>query len=520
MMDTVRMLLKIVKKLLFLVWKVFSSVLYWVFIIPLFPFYVMEATDRPWLWPTRFQLFYKRWAIKLLALFVLLPLWVFFYYKTYTLVDRLFINRIGIIQVSGTGSMYPTFPEGMGTTLEEKTTETVAEPVMLVYPNGIFLNETRYLGYQLGRGDIVSFKNQKTMDNAAEKFGIDAYVKRIIGLPGDTIELRDGLVYLNNMPLMEPYTALPHSTFGGEFLPECTEKKIPAGNYFVLGDNRKKSNDSRQELGFIAVEDIDFVLTREMQRDVWDQNFRNTINDLDPVSRIQLDVLKFVEELNSRRTKQGIAKLKINEKLNNSALLRAKNIMKTNDFTFNGETSGYSMENSLQASGYFNRAWGEIPLQGYYTDEELIENIFHFENSAEFVLGEDFDDVGIATHQGLLNDCPTQLIVLHFGGYVPPNYAPDVVSSWKELLEGLIDVEASWETLLDYEQFYKDNRKEVDRINEIIDIRLKNVGIILEKMEGDLWLSDEENAYIDLDPELSAEQNNLADYLNKKGKDR
>ena len=63
------------------------------------------------------------------------------------------------------------------------------------------------------------------------------FVKRLIGLPGDTIEIRSGTVYVNDVPLDEPYIKeKPRYTFGPFTVPE--------DNYFVLGDNRNNSTDS------------------------------------------------------------------------------------------------------------------------------------------------------------------------------------------------------------------------------------------------------------------------------------
>jgi signal peptidase I len=63
------------------------------------------------------------------------------------------------------------------------------------------------------------------------------FVKRIIGLPGDTIEVKHQIVYVNNIPLTEPYIkAAPEYTLSPYVVPE--------NNYFVMGDNRNNSTDS------------------------------------------------------------------------------------------------------------------------------------------------------------------------------------------------------------------------------------------------------------------------------------
>ncbi len=85
------------------------------------------------------------------------------------------------------------------------------------------------------RGDIVIFFFP---DDVTEK---TYYVKRIIGLPGDIIDIKHGHVYLNNSdtPLEEPYIKEPMET------PEDLHYEVPEGCYFMLGDNRNSSADSR-----------------------------------------------------------------------------------------------------------------------------------------------------------------------------------------------------------------------------------------------------------------------------------
>jgi signal peptidase I len=80
------------------------------------------------------------------------------------------------------------------------------------------------------RGDIIVLR--PPMDSQVE------FVKRLIGLPGDTILIKGGKVYVNDVMLNEPYIKeVPLSTYGPFTVPE--------GRYFVMGDNRNHSSDSR-----------------------------------------------------------------------------------------------------------------------------------------------------------------------------------------------------------------------------------------------------------------------------------
>ena len=117
------------------------------------------------------------------------------------------------------------------------------------YHDGEYLL-TDKLTYRLkdpARGDVIVFKPPVSQD--------EEYIKRIIALPGETISIKNGKYYINGKQLQENYIPSSIYTNGKSFLPNNTEKSIPPNSYFVSGDNRESSSDSRY-WGFINRESI------------------------------------------------------------------------------------------------------------------------------------------------------------------------------------------------------------------------------------------------------------------------
>jgi len=445
---------------------------------------------------------------------IIFPVWIAAYYVSgYAIADTL-----GYIQepqaISGTGSMYPTFPKGEGKDPIALSKQVVGTPGMFRYPNGLLIMGKRFFGYQIGRGDIVVVENEQIRERIAKIYGEPGgWVKRIIGLPGDTIELRDGIVYLNKQPLRETYTAKPRSTFGQSFLGECKETTVPDDSVFLMGDNRKGSGDSR-DMGFVGIAAIDHVIPLKSQIGVLDHGWRHTANDLDEASRIQLVRDEYLKLLNDKRREAGVKPVTYQPKLEASAEKRGAVILKYDDFSFEATRSGYTMVAAMRDVGYTNVVWGEAPALGYYEAEELIENQFQFPESKEFLLDKTFQEIGIAEVQGSVNGCPAQVIVQHFAGYTPPNYTKDVIDSWKLSLTRLREIQPGWNKLKDVFSLYDAHKDEVNRMNEIIAIRINSIAGIVARMESNQWLTPEQNRYIEQDAQLYAEQDALATKLN------
>lgn len=97
-------------------------------------------------------------------------------------------------------------------------------------------------------GDVIVFKAPPDPDKY--------YIKRVIGVPGDTVMVKDGNVYLNGKILdQSAFLKSSVKTYGGSFLKEGQSVAVPPNEYFVMGDNRNYSSDSR-EWGFVRSDKI------------------------------------------------------------------------------------------------------------------------------------------------------------------------------------------------------------------------------------------------------------------------
>ena len=104
------------------------------------------------------------------------------------------------------------------------------------------------------RGDIIVFHSSLTTSDGSEKL----LVKRVIAIPGDTISITGGVVYINGEAQDEPYTK------DGYTNTEMDEVYVPEGKLFCMGDNRQNSRDSRDPL--IGLVDEDDVLGKAVFR--------------------------------------------------------------------------------------------------------------------------------------------------------------------------------------------------------------------------------------------------------------
>ena len=136
----------------------------------------------------------------------------------------------------------------------------------LVAGEKIYINKTAYRDRLPERGDIVVFLKEETIDGFFNRLKITSedlflrfspemrdnrLIKRVIGVPGDILEIKNGDVYINYLQLDERY--IKGITFPYRTVEKTT---IPEGKVFVMGDNRENSNDSRS-FGLVELNSIE-----------------------------------------------------------------------------------------------------------------------------------------------------------------------------------------------------------------------------------------------------------------------
>lgn len=134
-----------------------------------------------------------------------------------SVIIRLFLFEVILVEGS---SMLPTLNEG----------------------DRLIVSKAEYRLTGHGTGDIIVFRNTEGLR--------ENYIKRIIGVSGDQVKIIGGSVYLNEIPLDEPYVL----EYSFDNFPATV---VPPGSVFVLGDNRNHSRDSRNPyVGFISYDNI------------------------------------------------------------------------------------------------------------------------------------------------------------------------------------------------------------------------------------------------------------------------
>ncbi len=296
-------------------------------------------------------------------------------------------DKLTKVPVSGT-SMLPTIKDG--------------SEVELKSPNK----------YGLDRGDIVSFINEETR-------GLH-YLKRIVGLAGEQISIKNGAVFINGKVLQEDYTLNNLPTYGNTALIDCEGYTIPKDHYMVLGDNRIVSSDSRV-LGFIQEDDIDGVIKTNTG-----EKFASEQRQLE-ISKVNVSPETFLKKLNEQRIKNNSSNLVTHTTLNQLAKKRTEQIR---DKFEDWKNNSVPADKMLEESGYrFNRVH-EFVTFGYLDEQAIIDQIFDSPAEKDNFLSTQYTEVGIGVTEKTNKECTFPVISIILSWPAVPTYDKAVLDNW------------------------------------------------------------------------------------------
>jgi len=308
---------------------------------------------------------------------------------TYTLFQTGVTDKLTKIKVSGT-SMLPTIKNG--------------EEVILNSPQK----------YGLARGDIVSFSNQETNNLF--------YIKRVVGMPGENISIKNGYYYINGKAIDENYTLNQLPTYGNTFLPDCESASVPKDHYFVSGDNRTVSFDSRA-IGFVHKNDIEGIIKTNITEKFLDAPTQKNLlqTDIDPEIFLQI--------LNKKRVENDLSQITTHDTLNDLAGSRSGEIKDNfNDW----KSKAIPIVRLLDEKDYRYNLVHEFVTFGYLDEQSIVEQIFDSPVEKDQFLSSEYTEVGIGIAQREHQECKYPIISIILSWPVVPTYDQEVLDAWDQ----------------------------------------------------------------------------------------
>lgn len=339
--------------------------------------------------------------------------------------------------------------------------------------------------YGLERGDIVSFMNQETAKRH--------YLKRIVGLPGEKVTLKNGYVFINDQALMEEYTLDELPTYGQTFLNDCYPRTIPEKQYMVLGDNRTVSMDSRV-IGFVEGKDIDGVIKSKKSYEYWPDNVQAKI------LKNNIDINTLVAKINDYRTENKTEKLMVSNELNGAAKSRAKSIVE--NFT-TWKKSAETLSTIFEKSGYKNNSYYEYVTFGYLDEDRIVKQIMESVVDKTAFLSGNYYEIGAAAEINSVGDCSFPVISIVIAWPNKPTFTPEVINLWKTEELKLKEALTAMKNALNVPGVDRTATNEIiKKLTEIIDV----VAAINKQITNNEWI----------DAKLMEQYEKLADEVEEK----
>lgn len=326
--------------------------------------------------------------------------------------------------------------------------------------------------YPPQRGDIISFTNDETE-------GLH-YLKRVIGLPGENITIKNGLVWIDGQPLQESYILNRIPTYGNSFIVDCETQRIPDGAVIALGDNRTVSHDSRA-IGFVTIEDITGVIKTDTTPSFSTGDQRPQLGSSEPLS-----APLFLKALNDRRIEQQMNPLATHGVLNELAGKRASQISANLD---DWKLGSFPVEQMLEEHGYRFNLVHEFTTFGFLDAQGVVDQIIDAPREKDLFFSDQFTEAGIGIAQATKGECTFPVISVIISWPSVPTYDQSVINHWST------ESETTTQLLSNLQTYVGSNRVDQEKLRTLISNIAESSVIsarIANKMKSREWLSQQD----------------------------
>ncbi len=221
-----------------------------------------------------------------------------------------------------------------------------------------------------------------------------------------------------------------------------------------------------------------------------------------------------IDLTNEKRANAGLKPVTEDSKLDEAAQVRAQKIIDYNEWSHEEPATGVTYTKAIKQVNYWNVTYGENLAKDILSSEGIVDAWMNSPGHKKNLLDSTFQDIGVAIKTGQMGGVETTIVVQLFGGYQSPNYKQADIDSWIASADSLRNILPSWEKIKNFPTTYSENKRDADRLLEIISIRITRDQSIYETMKANKWLSSQQNAWVKEDTALYNEEEAISNRLN------
>jgi signal peptidase I len=250
------------------------------------------------------------------------------------------------------------------------------------------------------RGDIISYSIKSKPNKSI--------YARVIGVPNDIIELKNGFVYLNNKLLQEAYTLKPRSTWVYESSvlgKNCQKITIPKDKFFVLTDVREGGITGSMWNGLVDLKDIRGIR-------IFSSNYsRDTSDDKDLIDKSNLDIKDYIKVINEKRNENNLTELVSDTDSNKVANYLLEDMIERKYYSYQEDKTNKALDSAFTQFNIKSSSVITFADRGFYDPQGLLDLYLNEPAHKESLLDNKYFSVGLASKVININNCPDQVNV-------------------------------------------------------------------------------------------------------------